>query len=111
EQGFARIEKGNDYLAISDGGLRGPEIGSTFQRTPYDASGRLSVTGASMPAYAPYRRCAHIPSVGVPAGNGRARGPFGSAHQQARDAKAPQLTISPISAIAPGVFRNIFQFH
>jgi hypothetical protein len=38
ERGFARIEKGEKYLKISDGALRGPLLGTTFQGTLFDAA-------------------------------------------------------------------------
>ncbi len=111
EHGFARIEKGDEYLSISDGVLRGTEIGSTFQGMLYDADGRIAITGTFMPAYGLNRIFAEIPFFGIFLGNGRDRGLIGITYKLSGDAKSPQLTINPISAIAPGVFRNIFQFH
>lgn len=110
ERGFSRIEKGDDYLAISEGVLRGPQIGSTFQGTLYDAQGRIAITGTFMPAYGLNRMFAEIPIVGLVLGNGRDRALIGITYKLSGDAKAPQLAVNPISAIAPGIFRNIFEF-
>lgn len=110
EQGFARIEKGAGYLAIDDGVLRGPLIGSTFQGRLYDADGNMSMTGTFMPAYGLNRLFADIPLVGLILGNGRDRGLIGITYKLSGDAKAPRLQVNPISVIAPGVFRQIFEF-
>ncbi len=110
EQGFARIEKGNGYLAIADGVLRGPLIGSTFQGHLYDANGNMSLTGTFMPAYGLNRLFADIPVVGLILGNGRDRGLIGITYKLSGDAKSPKLLVNPISIIAPGIFRSIFEF-
>ena len=110
EQGFARIEKGDGYLTIADGVLRGPVIGSTFQGQLYDAEGRISVTGTFMPAYGLNRIFGELPLVGLILGNGRDRGLIGITYKLSGDAKSPRLQVNPISVIAPGIFRQIFEF-
>lgn len=110
ERGFARLEKGDNYLNIADGVLRGVEIGSTFQGTLYDPAGQMSITGTFMPAYGLNSMFAQIPIFGVLLGNGRDRGLIGITYKLSGDAKAPRLAINPISAIAPGIFRSIFEF-
>src|SRR5690606_24447394 len=102
--------KGDNYLNIADGVLRGIEIGSTFQGTLYDESGQMSVTGTFMPAYGLNSMFAQIPIVGILLGNGRDRGLIGITYKLSGDARAPRLTVNPISAIAPGIFRSIFEF-
>ncbi len=110
ERGFAGIEKGDDYLLITDGVLRGPLIGSTFQGRLYDERGRISMTGTFMPAYGLNRLFADIPLVGLILGNGRDRGLIGITYKLSGEAKSPRLQVNPISVIAPGVFRQIFEF-
>lgn len=110
EQGFAQLEKGSGYLSLVDGVLRGPLIGSTFQGQLYDPKGQMSVTGTFMPAYGLNRLFADIPVVGLILGNGRDRGLIGITYKLSGDAKSPRLQINPISVIAPGIFRSIFEF-
>ena len=110
EQGFARLEKGDGYLSIADGVLRGPLIGSTFQGQLYDANGQIAITGTFMPAYGLNRLFADIPLVGFFLGNGRDRGLIGITYKLSGDAKTPRLQVNPVSAIAPGIFRQIFEF-
>jgi hypothetical protein len=110
ERGFARIEKGDGYLRLSKGVLRGPEIGTTFQGTLYDPDGNMDMTGTFMPAYGVNRIFGEIPIFGRILGNGRDRALIGITYRLSGDAKSPTLQVNPISAIAPGIFRSIFEF-
>ncbi len=77
ERGFAVIEKGDGYLALENGVLRGPLIGTTFQGTLYDTGGKMAMTGTFMPAYGLNRLFGELPLVGMILGNGRDRGLIG----------------------------------
>ncbi|MBL8583206.1 MAG: hypothetical protein JNL61_13400, partial [Rhizobiaceae bacterium] len=83
ERGFAQIEKGEGYLRIANGVLRGPLIGSTFQGTLYDAKGRMDMTGTFMPAYGLNRIFGELPLIGNILGNGRDRGLIGVTYRLA----------------------------
>ena len=111
QRGFALVEKGDGYLSIDRGLLRGAEIGATFQGALYDQRGNMEITGTFMPAYGVNRLFGEIPLFGQILGNGRDRGLIGITFRLAGDSKAPQLQVNPISAIAPGIFRSIFEFN
>ncbi|MCV0396522.1 MAG: hypothetical protein K5872_13230 [Rhizobiaceae bacterium] len=111
ERGFSQIEKGPGYLRIGNGVVRGPQIGATFQGTFYDPDGRMDMTGTFMPAYGINRIFGEIPLFGQILGNGRDRGLIGITFRLAGDAKQPHLQVNPLSAIAPGIFRQIFEFN
>ena len=91
--------------------LRGPLIGSTFQGTLYDKAGNMAMTGTFMPAYGLNRIFGELPLLGIILGNGRDRGLIGVTFKLAGDADKPTLQINPLSVIAPGIFRSIFEFH
>jgi hypothetical protein len=110
ERGSAQIEKGPGYLKIVNGVLRGPLIGTTFQGTLYDQNGNMAMTGTFMPAYGLNRIFGEIPIFGAILGNGRDRGLIGVTYKLNGDAKKPNLQINPLSVIAPGIFRSIFEF-
>ena len=95
ERGFARVEKGKGYLSIESGVLRGPEIGTTFQGTLYDAKGNMAITGTFMPAYGLNRLFGEIPLLGQILGNGRDRGLIGITYKVAGNAKSPQVQVNP----------------
>lgn len=111
ERGAARLEKGKGYLKIDGGVLRGPAIGTTFQGSLYDANGNMAITGTFMPAYGLNRIFGEIPLLGQILGNGRDRGLIGITYKVAGNAKSPQVQVNPISVIAPGIFRSIFEFN
>lgn len=110
ERAFALIDKGDGYLNLQRGVLRGPEIGSTFQGSLYDAAGRMDMTGTFMPAYGLNRLFGEIPLIGKILGNGRDRGLIGITFRLAGKAGEPQLQINPLSVIAPGIFRSVFEY-
>ena len=110
ERAAAQIEKGAGYLKLDQGVLRGPVIGTTFQGTIYDREGNMDLTGTFMPAYGLNRLFADIPIVGMLLGNGRDRGLIGLTYKLSGDAKKPTLQVNPVSLIAPGIFRSIFEY-
>lgn len=110
ERGYALVEKGEGYVKLAKGVVRGPLIGSTFQGTLYDGQGNMAMTGTFMPAYGLNRLFAELPILGALLGNGRDRGLIGITYKLSGDAKKPHVTVNPISVIAPGIFRSIFEF-
>lgn len=110
ERGYSAIEKGPGSLSLDRGMLRGPLIGLMFQGTLYDKSGNMNMTGTFMPAYGLNRIFGEIPLVGQILGNGRDRGLIGVTFRLAGRANSPVLQINPLSVIAPGIFRSIFEF-
>ena len=110
DHAFARIDKGSGYLKLSDGIARGPLVGFAYQGTVYDTNGNMNITGTFMPAYGLNRIFGEIPILGAILGNGRDRGLIGITFRLSGTFDEPKLEINPISVIAPGIFRNIFQF-
>lgn len=106
----ATVEKGPDFLTVEDGILRSAAIGSSFQGTVYDAQGRMNMTGTFMPAYGLNRLFGELPLIGVILGNGNDRGLLGVTFKLEGNAKSPTVTVNPLSIIAPGIFRQIFEF-
>lgn len=110
ERGYTEIEKGAGYLKLANGVLRGPRIGTTFQGTLYDQDNNMDMTGTFMPAYGLNRIFGELPLVGALLGNGRDRGLIGVTYRLKGNANKPVLDINPLSVIAPGIFRSIFEY-
>jgi hypothetical protein len=110
ERGYAEIDKDSGYLKLTNGVLRGPLIGTTFQGTLYDQNGNMDMTGTFMPAYGLNRLFGELPIIGAILGNGRDRGLIGVTYRLKGNAKKPDLDINPLSVIAPGIFRSIFEY-
>ena len=110
ERGFSLIEKGEGYMKLSRGVIRGPSVGTTFQGTLYDPRGNMSITGTFMPAYGLNRIFGEVPIFGALLGNGRDRGLLGITFKLEGSVKQPRVIVNPISIVAPGIFRSIFEF-
>ncbi len=110
DSGSVSLVKSKNRLDVSNGVVRGPQIGMMFEGTVYDAKGQMNMTGTFMPAYGLNRLFGEIPLVGALLGNGRDKGLIGVTYRLSGAAKDPKLTINPLSVIAPGIFRSIFAF-
>jgi hypothetical protein len=109
-RGFAQVRAGGGSLSLENGVVRGETVGATFQGLVRDANGQTDMTGTFMPAYGLNRLFAELPLIGIILGNGNDRGLIGITFKLAGSLDKPKLTINPLSIIAPGVFRNIFEF-
>lgn len=110
ERGFAEIDKGSGYLRLANGLLRGPRIGTTFQGTLYDPNNNMDMTGTFMPVYGLNRIFGELPLFGPLLGNGRDRGLIGVTYRLRGNANKPTLNVNPLSVVAPGIFRSIFEY-
>ncbi|TCM69673.1 DUF3971 domain-containing protein [Rhizobium sp. BK068] len=110
QRGFARIVSQNGVIGIENGVVRGDQVGAVFQGIVRDPRGRMDMTGTFMPAYGLNRLFAELPLIGIILGNGTDRGLIGITFKLTGELEAPDLIVNPLSIIAPGVFRNIFEF-
>lgn len=110
QRGFASFTYDNGALRVDNGVLRGEQVGATFQGVVRDRNGRMDLTGTFMPAYGLNRLFAELPVIGLLLGNGRDRGLLGITFKLTGPFDKPKLTINPLSIIAPGIFRQIFEF-
>ncbi|WP_102958335.1 hypothetical protein [Mangrovicella endophytica] len=106
----ARLRYEAKSLRIDEGILRGPVFGSSFEGVLWDARNRIDIAGSFMPAYGINRIFGAIPLVGEILGNGNEGGLIGITYRLTGEFASPALSINPISAIAPGIFRRIFSY-
>lgn len=109
-RGYGRLVVDGDTVKVENGVVRGTEVGATFQGVLRDGKGQMNMTGTFMPAYGLNRLFAELPIIGMFLGNGRDRGLIGITFRLSGPIDQPALQINPLSIIAPGVFRSIFQF-
>lgn len=107
----ADLAKGANQIDLANGVIRGPSIGLAFQGTLYDPNNNTNMTGTFMPLYGLNRIFGEIPIIGQILGNGRDRGLIGITFRVLGPFDQPRLEVNPISAIAPGIFRQIFEFN
>ncbi|TCT40889.1 uncharacterized protein DUF3971 [Martelella mediterranea] len=106
----AAFDISNGVFRVTDAFVRGDQVGATFKGIVRDAAGNIDITGTFMPAYSLNRIFAEIPLLGPILGNGQDKGLFGITFRLTGKTAKPELIINPLSAIAPGVFRRIFEF-
>jgi hypothetical protein len=110
QRGFARIFSQGGVVSVENGVARGDQVGAVFQGVLRDQRGNMDMTGTFMPAYGLNRLFAELPIIGIILGNGTDRGLIGITFKLTGKLDAPNLVVNPLSIIAPGVFRNIFEF-
>lgn len=97
-------------IAISEGMLRGPAAGGTFQGAVDREGGAVDITGTYVPAYALNSMFSRIPVLGTLLGGREGEGLLGITFALRGPIGEPVLTVNPMSAIAPGLFRRLFEF-
>jgi hypothetical protein len=109
-RGFARLVIDSGVISVQNGIVRGDQVGATFQGVVRDPQGRISITGTFMPVYGINSLFGKLPIIGDILGNGRDRGLLGITFKLEGPFDSAQVSVNPLSLIAPGVFRNIFEF-
>jgi hypothetical protein len=106
----ARFRRTDHVIAVEDALLAGDVVGATFAGR-YDLSGaQVDITGTYIPAYALNNLFSKIPILGLALGGGSGEGLFGVTFRVAGPISQPEIFFNPLSAVAPGIFRKIFEF-
>lgn len=104
------FQRSAEQLSIREGAIWGPTIGSTFDGTLDFAGDRIAVRGTYVPAYGLNNLFSRLPVVGFFLGGGQNEGLVGVTYEIVGPLSGPTLRVNPISAIAPGFLRKIFEF-
>jgi hypothetical protein len=109
---FARLNAdfsiGGGKITIKDGVMSGPVLGGTVEGMIDYAKGTMDVKGAFVPAYIVNNLLNKIPLVGQLLG-GENEGLFSINYRAYGPIAAPQITYNPLSAVAPGFLRRLFE--
>ena len=110
---FQRLQGSFDRRAgrvqLRDGIIWGPQVGVKLDGTVDFARDRTDLTGTFIPAYALNNAFARIPVVGPLIGGGANEGLFAVSFRITGPASAPTLTVNPLTAVAPGIFRKFLE--
>jgi hypothetical protein len=104
---FAQTEQA---ITVSEALLGGPTIGATFNGRFDLASSTVSINGTYLPAYQINNFFGRLPIIGLALGGGAREGLFGVTFKIVGTTDSPRVFINPISVVAPGIFRKIFEF-
>ena len=99
---------GSGKIAIKDGVMSGPVLGGTVAGTIDYSKSTVDLNGAVVPAYLVNNLLNKIPLVGKLLG-GENEGLFSINYHADGPLVSPEVTYNPLSAVAPGIFRKLFQ--
>lgn len=106
----AEFTRQNGQLAIREGVLKGPMIGGTIEGSIDIPGNQVRMSGTFVPMYGLNNMFGQIPIVGLFLGGGSNEGLIGVTYEIVGTPGQPVLRVNPISAMAPGVLRKIFEF-
>ena len=106
----AQFALGGGKFSLSDAVMWGPSIGGTLEGTIDYAADKSDLTGVFVPLYGLNNMLTQIPVLGPFLLGGTSGGIFGINFRVSGTANNPTVTINPLSAVAPGIFRKLFLF-
>jgi hypothetical protein len=96
-------------VALRDGVVRGPILGGTIDGVVDYAHDDVHLRGTLVPLYGPNNLLGQLPLLGLFLG-GEKEGLVGITYEVVGRPTAPVLRVNPISALAPGLLRKVFEF-
>ena len=107
----AEFTRHNGQLAVREGVVKGPIIGATIEGNIDYPGNQVRMSGTFVPMYGLNNMFGQVPILGLFLGGGSNEGLIGVTYEVVGTPGAPVLRINPISAMAPGVLRKIFEFN
>ncbi|MGB3864148.1 MAG: AsmA-like C-terminal region-containing protein, partial [Xanthobacteraceae bacterium] len=106
----AEFVRNSGVLSIREGVVKGPTIGATMEGTIDYQANRVRMSGTFVPLYGLNNIFGQIPLFG-PLLGGSNEGLIGITYEVVGSPGKPDLRVNPISVMAPGVLRKIFEFN
>ena len=107
----AEFTRQNGQLTIREGVVKGPTIGATIEGSIDYPGNQVRMSGTFVPMYGLNNMFGQLPIVGLFLGGGSNEGLIGVTYEVVGTPGQPVLRVNPISAMAPGVLRKIFEFN
>ncbi len=106
----AEFTRSPGKLMVRDGVVWGPVMGATLEGQFDYGRDDVRLRGTFIPAYALNNFLARVPLVGLIIGGGQNEGIFGMTYEVTGPQGNATLRVAPMSMLAPGIFRKIFEF-
>jgi hypothetical protein len=107
----AEFTRQSGQFTIREGVVKGPSIGLTIEGSIDYINNQVRMSGTIVPVYGLNNMFGQIPIVGLFLGGGSNEGLIGVTYEVVGTPGQPVLRLNPISAMAPGVLRKIFEFN
>lgn len=99
-----------DEIFIDEAFLRGSAMGATFSGVFDLVRSFVSISGTYIPVYGINNAFSRVPVVGRILGGENAEGLIGVTFKVEGPIDGPRIFVNPLSAVAPGIFRKIFEY-
>lgn len=108
---YVEFTRTSGTLTIRDGVVRGPVLGLTIDGGLDYRRDEVRLRGTIVPLYGLNNALTQIPIVGPVLGGGDNKsGVFAWTYEVVGTPNQPEMRVNPVSALAPGLFRKIFEF-
>jgi hypothetical protein len=107
----AEFTRNSGQLTVREGVVKGPTIGATIEGSIDFPGNQVRMSGTFVPMYGLNNMFGQIPIVGLFLGGGSNEGLIGMTYEVVGSPNKPTLRVNPISMMAPGVLRKIFEFN
>ncbi len=99
-----------EFVRIGDARVQGAAVGALAKGSIRKADGKLSIGGTLIPAYGLNSALSNLPILGLLIAGGKDEGVIGVTFGLRGTMKSPEIKINPVSALAPGFLRKMFEF-
>jgi hypothetical protein len=106
----SRFQLSSEAININEALLRGQAVGATFSGRVDLIRTLVAINGTYLPVYALNNVFGRVPVLGLVLGGGNREGLIGVTFRVEGSLDDPQVYFNPLSAVAPGIFRKIFEF-
>ena len=101
---------GGDRFELHDTYINGPQLGATVRGHVDFKSQQIDIGGTYIPVYGLNSALGQIPIIGNLLVGRRGEGVVGITFGIKGPMRDPKVRVNPISAVAPGIFRQIFEY-
>jgi hypothetical protein len=99
------------FIRFKDGTVRGPNMCATADGVIRKVDNALDISGTVVPACGLSRALNSVPVIGdILSGGNNNEGIFGVTYAMGGTFANPQIQLNPLSVLAPGIFRRLFDF-
>ena len=99
----------NNVISVKNAVARGRAIGATADGYIDRPKGVVDLKGSLIPAYGLNSIISNIPLLGDVLASKKGEGIFGVTYVATGNAEQPKIDVNPLSALAPGILRRIFE--
>ncbi|MER2605286.1 MAG: AsmA-like C-terminal region-containing protein [Siculibacillus sp.] len=110
DRASVRFSMRDGVINVGEAVAKGISVGATASGQIDLNNQRLSLSGTYIPAFGLNNLAGRIPVLGAIAGAGSNEGLVGVTFRVVGAIEDPILQINPLSAVAPGIFRKIFEY-